>query len=73
MGIRTNKQLGSTNSTQVHQSDILLTVDSHSSFLAPKDVPGGGGNRQMMGEMCRGTQKRQTNHKKDKLIQKKTN
>ena len=53
--------------------DRLLTVDSHSSFLAPKDVPGGGENRQMMGEMCRGTQKRQTNPKKDKLIQKKTN
>ena len=46
----------------------LLTVDSHSSFLAPKNVLGGGRNRQMMGEMCRGTQKRQTNQKKDKLI-----
>jgi len=44
---------------------MLLTVDSHSSFLAPKDVPGGWGNRQMMGEMCRGTQKRPTNLKKD--------
>ena len=51
----------------------LLTVDSHSSFLAPKDVPGGGENRQMMGEMCQGTYKRQTNLAKDKLIPKKTN